>query len=65
MVGHNVTIMPGVTIGEGATVGAKSYVTRDCEAWGIYVGIPARKIGEKSRNVLNLEQELLREEGYL
>ena len=65
MVGHNVTIMPGVTIGEGATVGAKSYVTRDCEARGIYVGIPARKIGEKSRNVLNLEQELLREEGYL
>ena len=65
LVGHGVTIMPGVTIGEGTAIGAKSFINRDCEPWSIYVGVPAKKVGERSRNVLNLEQELLREEGYL
>ena len=65
LVGHGVTIMPGVTIGEGTAIGAKSFVNRDCEPWSIYAGVPAKKVGERSRNVLNLEQELLREEGYL
>jgi len=65
MVGHNVTIMPGVIIGEGATVGAKAFVNKDCEPWGIYVGVPAKKVGEKSRNVLKLEKEFLSGAGNL
>jgi acetyltransferase-like isoleucine patch superfamily enzyme len=41
-VGGNVTILPGVVIGEGAMVGAGSVVTRDVPAWHLAVGNPAR-----------------------
>ena len=44
----NCTIMP-VTIGEGAIVGAGSVVTKDLNAWGIYVGSPARLVGWRPR----------------
>lgn len=38
IVGANAVVLPGVTIGEGATVGANSVVTRDLEPWGVYIG---------------------------
>jgi len=38
IIGGNSVIMPGVTIGEGASVGAGSVITKDLEPWGIYVG---------------------------
>jgi maltose O-acetyltransferase len=38
------TIMPGVEIGPGAIVAAGAVVTRDCEAGGVYGGIPAKRI---------------------
>lgn len=44
-VGGNVTIMPGVDIGREALIGAGSVVTKDCEAYGIYIGSPAKKVG--------------------
>ncbi|EXY75507.1 acyltransferase [Bacteroides fragilis] len=39
-------IMPGVTIGEGAVVGAGSLVTKDVPAWTIAAGTPAKVIKE-------------------
>lgn len=47
-IGARCVIMP-VTIGEGAVIGAGSLVTADCEAWGIYVGNPARKVGVRQK----------------
>lgn len=49
------TLLPGVHIGEGAVVASRACVTKDCEPYGIYAGIPAKKIGERNRN---LEYEL-------
>jgi acetyltransferase-like isoleucine patch superfamily enzyme len=40
-IGFNVTILKGVTIGEGAVVGACSVVTKDVEAWTVVGGNPA------------------------
>lgn len=40
----NSTILPGVTIGEGAVVGARSVVTRDVPAHTLVAGNPARHI---------------------
>lgn len=37
-------IMPGVTLREGTVIGANAVVTKDTEAFGVYVGAPARKI---------------------
>lgn len=44
MIGMNTTIMPGVTVGEGAIVGAYSLVTKDIPAWTIATGRPAKVV---------------------
>lgn len=41
-VGVNAVILPGVTVGKGAIVGAGSVVTHDVEAFSIVAGVPAR-----------------------
>ena len=41
--------MPGVTIGEGAVVGSNAFVNKDLEPWGIYVGTPVHKVGERRK----------------
>jgi acetyltransferase-like isoleucine patch superfamily enzyme len=43
-IGCNVTILPYVTIGEGALVGAGSVVVRDVPARTVVVGNPAREV---------------------
>ncbi len=40
--GFDVVVLKGVTIGEGAVVGARAVVTRDVPPWTIAVGNPAR-----------------------
>jgi galactoside O-acetyltransferase len=52
IIGTNAVVLPDVTIGEGATVGAGSVVTRSLEPWGVYVGAPARKIKTRPRDVV-------------
>ena len=39
-------VMPGVTIGDGAIVGAGSLVTKDVPAWTIATGRPAKVVKE-------------------
>jgi acetyltransferase-like isoleucine patch superfamily enzyme len=46
MVGMETLIMPGVTIGDGAIIGAGSIVTKDIPAWTIATGRPARVVKE-------------------
>lgn len=43
-IGHNTTILKGVTIGKGAVIGASSVVTKNVEAWTVNVGNPLRCI---------------------
>lgn len=43
-IGMNVTILKGVTIGEGAIVGACSVVTKDVPAWTVVAGNPAKVV---------------------
>jgi acetyltransferase-like isoleucine patch superfamily enzyme len=38
-----------ITIGEGAIVGANALVSKDIEPWGIYLGAPCKKIGERQK----------------
>ena len=40
----NSMILPGVTVGEGAIVGAGSLITKDVPAWTIVTGRPAKVI---------------------
>ncbi|QUS35103.1 N-acetyltransferase [Falsirhodobacter algicola] len=45
-IGSNATILCGITIGEGALVGAGAVVTRDVPDFAIVVGVPARVVGD-------------------
>jgi acetyltransferase-like isoleucine patch superfamily enzyme len=44
--GSNATILCGITIGEGALVGAGAVVTHDVPDFAIVAGVPARVIGD-------------------
>jgi acetyltransferase-like isoleucine patch superfamily enzyme len=43
-IGANTTILPGVRIGDGATVSAHSLVNRDVPPGAFYGGVPAREL---------------------
>ena len=43
-IGFDAVVLPGVTIGEGAVVGAKSVVTKDVPAYTVVAGNPARSV---------------------
>lgn len=58
IIGSGSIVLPGVTIAEGGSFGALSLINHDSEAWTINAGIPFRKIRERSRNLLKLEQQL-------
>lgn len=46
IIGCNTTIMPGISIGEGARVGAQSFVNKNLDPWTLYGGVPAKPIGK-------------------
>jgi UDP-2-acetamido-3-amino-2,3-dideoxy-glucuronate N-acetyltransferase len=44
-IGANATIVCGITLGEYAFIGAGAVVTSDVPAYGLMVGVPARRVG--------------------
>lgn len=70
IIGAGSIVLPGVTIGEGAAIGAMTFVKRGyhCAPWGIYFGCPARKIANRSKALLEAEAALsaeIRQQGPL
>lgn len=59
IVGSGSVILPGVTLEEGVAVGALCLVDKRCEAFGIYAGNPARRVKERKRDLLELEQRFI------
>lgn len=53
-VGAGTLIFPCVQIGEGSVVGAMSMVKTDLEEWGIYAGVPVKRIKVRKNDLLNL-----------
>lgn len=58
IIGAGCVVLPGVKIGEGCAVGAMSLVRNDLAQWVTYAGVPAKRIGERSRNLLFLAAEM-------
>lgn len=61
IIGTDSLVFPGVTVAEGCSVGAMSLVNRNTDPWGIYVGNPAKRVKERKRDLLELEQKFLDE----
>lgn len=58
IVGAGSVILPGVTIGKGAAVGALTLVRRDVPPFAIVAGPRGEVIGERDRKLLEREREL-------
>jgi acetyltransferase-like isoleucine patch superfamily enzyme len=56
IIGSNAVIMPNAHIAEGCAIGAMSLVTKPTTPWGIYKGIPAKRVKERKCDLLALEE---------
>ncbi len=54
-------LLPNAYVAEGVAIGAMSLLAKPTEPWGIYVGIPCRRVKERNRACLEMEKELLAE----
>lgn len=61
IVGAGSVIFPGVTVGEGCSVGAMTLVNKSIEPWGVYLGNPARRVKERKKDLMELEKQFLKE----
>lgn len=59
IIGAGSIVFPGVHIAEGCSVGALTLVNKSTEEWGIYLGNPAKRIKDRKRDLLTLEEDYL------
>lgn len=64
IIGNNAAVLPGVTISEGCSVGSMSLCSKSTEPWSVYVGIPARKIKDRKKEILELEKRFKESGAY-
>lgn len=60
-VGANCVVLPNLTLHEGVAVGAMSLVNKSLQAWGIYAGIPCKSISKRSKNILTLSEQAIKD----
>lgn len=56
IIGCNSVVLPGVKIMEGGSFGCFSLINNNTDSWSINVGIPTKKIRNRSKNLLKLEK---------
>lgn len=60
IIGAGSIILPHCILGEGVSVGALSLVKTNLEPWGLYAGIPVKKIRERKKDLLKLGEKFIR-----
>lgn len=63
IIGSGCVVLPGVILKEASSFGAMSLINRSSESWSINVGIPFKKIKDRSKKMLELEKKF--REGYI
>jgi len=58
IIGSGCVVLPKVRIDDGVSVGALSLVNRNLDSWGVYSGVPARRLKDRSRRLLEREAQL-------
>lgn len=59
IVGAGSTVLPGVFVAEGCSIGAMTLVNKSTTSWGIYVGVPAKRVKDRKKDLLVLEKKFL------
>lgn len=62
IVGAGAVVLPGANIAEGCAIGAMSLLREPTEPWGMYAGVPATRIRDRKKTLLDLEAEFLQEQ---
>lgn len=60
LIGSGCTILPGVTVGDGARVGAMSLVNKSLEPNTLNYGIPCKKVKDLETDYLELEKKFIK-----
>jgi galactoside O-acetyltransferase len=58
IIGSGAVVLPGVTLEEGVAIGSLSLVVKNCESFGVYAGVPVKRIKNRNRKFLDLENQL-------
>ncbi|GFZ33962.1 galactoside O-acetyltransferase [Clostridium zeae] len=59
LVGAGCIVLPGVVIEEGCSFGAMSLINKSTQPWGVYIGAPAKRLKDRSKNLLKVEKQFL------
>jgi galactoside O-acetyltransferase len=59
IIGSGTIILPNVIIGEGASIGGLSLVSKNCDEYTIYAGNPLRVIGKRLKKFLKYEKNFI------
>ena len=59
IIGASSVVLPGTLVGTGTAVGSMSLVNKPLDEWSIYVGIPCKKISERSKELLEYERKII------
>ena len=59
VVGTGSTVLPGVHIAEGTSIGSMSFVNKNTLPWKVYYGIPAKPKRDRDKKILECEQEFI------
>jgi len=60
IVGASSVVLPGVKLLKGVAIGAMSLVKESCPEFSVFAGVPAKKIKDRQKTLLNLEEEFLK-----
>ena len=55
--GSSVFFLGPCNIGEGSCIGGMSFVNKNLDSWGMYFGVPVKRVNERSKKLLTLEKE--------
>jgi acetyltransferase-like isoleucine patch superfamily enzyme len=58
IIGCNCVVLPNTILGEGTSVGSLSLLNGEYEEWGVWTGVPAKRIRNRQKRLLRYEQAL-------
>lgn len=58
-VGSGCVILPNVTLKQGCAIGSMSLITSNINSWEIHVGIPAKFLKKRKREIIKLASKII------